>query len=92
MTDALISSLLITKCTLFVSLERYKASSAAVSPPPTTATSCPLKKNPSQTAQADTPFPFSLCSDSRFNHLADAPVEIITDFAIIFSLESEKAI
>ena len=34
---------------------RKVASSIAVSPPPTTATSLPRKKKPSQVAQAETP-------------------------------------
>ena len=41
--------------TLVANLVRKVASSMAVSPPPTTATSLPLKKKPSQVAQADTP-------------------------------------
>ena len=59
------------------------ASSAAVSPAPTMATSLPLKKNPSHTAHALTPNPFNLCSLSMPNHLAEAPVQIITESACI---------
>ena len=46
------------------------------------ATSCPLKKNPSQTAQAETPKPLYLCSLSKPSHLAVAPVAIITVSAV----------
>ena len=41
---------------------RKVASSMAESPPPTTAMSCSRKKNPSQVAHQDTPWP-----DSRFS-------------------------
>jgi hypothetical protein len=70
-------------CTVVHNFERYKASSAAVSPAPTIATSFPLKKNPSQTAQALTPYPFKRCSLGKPNHFADAPVLMITAFASI---------
>jgi hypothetical protein len=53
------------------------ASSIATSPPQTTTTSLPLKKKPSHVAQADTPLPFSLVSDSRPSHMTDEPVAII---------------
>ena len=58
------------RVTLDAILDKYKASSTAVFPPPTTATSWPLKKKPSQVAQADTPFPFNRASLSRPSHLA----------------------
>jgi hypothetical protein len=45
----------ISMCTVEQSFERYNASSAAVSPAPTIATSLPRKKKPSHTAQALTP-------------------------------------
>ena len=54
------------------------ASSTATSPPPTTTASLPLKKKASHVAQADTPLPFSLASDSRPSHIAEDPVAIMT--------------
>ena len=48
-----------------------------MSPPPTTAISRSLKKNPSQVAQADTPRPRSRVSLSSPSHSADAPVATI---------------
>ena len=53
--DARSSSRRWSTFTLVANLVRKIASSIAVSPPPTTPTSLPLKKNPSQVAQADTP-------------------------------------
>src|SRR5215468_3777113 len=44
-----------SRCTLEAYLVRKSASSIAVSPPPTTATSLPRKKKPSQVAQPLTP-------------------------------------
>ena len=44
-----------TMVTLLAKLVRNSASSTAVLPPPTTTTFLPLKKKPSQVAQADTP-------------------------------------
>ena len=62
-------------------LVRNVASSIAVSPPPTTATFLPLKKNPSQTAQFETPFPMSRISESRLRRLGVAPVATMTESA-----------
>ena len=56
--------------TLEANLVKNIASSTAALPPPTTATSLFLKKNPSQVAQAETPKPRKFFSDSKFNHLA----------------------
>ena len=56
--------------TLEANFVRNIASSTAAFPPPTTATSFSLKKNPSHVAQADTPNPLNSCSDFIFNHLA----------------------
>src|SRR3954447_19201140 len=81
--EARISSLRTSICTLEQSFERYRASSAAVSPAPTIATSLPRKKKPSQTAQALTPYPLSFCSLSIPSHFAEAPVEIIIESASI---------
>ena len=54
------------------------ASSIAVSPPPTTKTSSPLKKAPSQVAQAETPrFAYS-ASPGTSSHLAEAPVAMMS--------------
>ena len=60
-------------------------------PPPTTATVLSLKKNPSHVAHADTPKPLNFFSDSKFNHLACAPVEIINESAVYFSPPSPIA-
>jgi hypothetical protein len=64
--------------TFVANFVRKVASSIAVSPPPTTATSFPLKKNPSHVAHAETPWPISFDSDSRPRSLADAPEETMT--------------
>ncbi len=61
---------------------RKVASSIAVSPPPTTATSFALKKKPSQVAQAETPRPISLASDSSPSSFAEAPEETMTASAV----------
>ncbi|MNS60284.1 hypothetical protein D3C72_932730 [compost metagenome] len=53
----------------------------AVSPPPTTMTSLPRKKKPSQVAQALTPRPWSIFSDSRPSHSALAPVAMTIAWA-----------
>ena len=60
------------------SLDRYSASSSAVSPPPTMATGRFRKKKPSQVAQVLTPRPINFISDGRPSSLAEAPVETIT--------------
>ena len=60
------------------------ASSTAAFPPPTTATVLSLKKKPSHVAHAETPNPLNFSSDSMFNHLACAPVEIIIESAVYF--------
>src|SRR5690606_36394250 len=75
-------------CTFLQSFAKYVASSAAVSPAPTIATSCPLKKNPSQTAQAETPKPVYFCSLGKPKYFAVAPVEIITVSAVIVLISS----
>ena len=49
---------------------KNKASSTAVFPPPITATSLSLKKNPSQVAHAEIPKPLNLFSLSILSHLA----------------------
>ena len=54
------------------------ASSMAESPPPTTAIVSPLKKNPSQVAQVDTPWPMRRISFSSPSIMALAPVDTIT--------------
>jgi len=58
---------------------RYKASSVAVSPPPTTASTCPLNKGeaPSQIAQALIPLLQNSSSRGNLNLLAVAPVAYI---------------
>jgi hypothetical protein len=67
-----------TTVTLFTNPARYSASSIAVSPPPTTATSMPRKKYPSQVAHALTPRFCSACSLGRSSQRALAPVAMIT--------------
>ena len=54
--------------TLDANLVKKMASSIAESPPPTMRTFFSLKKNPSQVAQAETPYPISFDSDSRPNN------------------------
>ena len=54
-----------TSVTFEANFVRKFASSIAVSPPPTTATSLPRKKKPSHVAQAETPWPMSFCSLGR---------------------------
>ncbi len=54
------------------------------------ATSMFRKKNPSHTAQADTPLPFNLCSEGSPSHFAEAPVEMITAQSFAYLKESRK--
>src|SRR6187397_51373 len=61
-----------TTTTFSAKLVRNSASSTAVLPPPTTTTRLPLKKKPSQVAQAETPYPLSFSSLARPSHLACA--------------------
>ena len=60
---------------------KTSASSIAVSPPPTTATSISLKRNPSQVAHELTPPPLYVASPSTPNHLLSAPVATINEWA-----------
>ena len=57
---------------------RNMASSTAESPPPTTAMSWSRKKNPSQVAQVDSPWPNRRASDSSPSISDCAPVETMT--------------
>ena len=50
----------------------------AESPPPTTAISLPRKKNPSQVAQLETPWPMSACSLGKPSQRALAPEATIS--------------
>src|SRR5207253_4100097 len=53
------------RCTTLTDLPNFVrnvASSSAVSPPPTTTMSSPLKNGPSHVAQYDTPLPLNCCS------------------------------
>ena len=75
--------------TLSAKRVRKVASSRAVSPPPTTATSRPRKKNPSQVAHAHTPRPRNSSSDSSPSHRADAPVATMTVSARYSSLPTQ---
>ena len=63
-----------TTVTLVAKRVRKIASSIAVSPPPTITSSLPLKKKPSQVAQADTPWPMSRVSAGIPSSFAEAPV------------------
>ena len=71
-----------TRVTFDANFVRKMASSRAESPPPTTAIGLPLKKNPSQVAHVDTPCPISARSAGRPSRRADAPVAIISAFAV----------
>ena len=64
---------------------KTNASSIAVSPPPTTATSISLNKKPSQVAHDDTPPPLYVLSPSTPNHLLSAPVATINECAEMFA-------
>ena len=61
---------------------RNVASSMAESPPPTTAISCPRKKNPSHVAHVETPCPIRSDSRGRSSISDWAPVATITEFAL----------
>ena len=60
---------------------KTSASSIAVSPPPTTATSISRNKKPSQVAHELTPPPLYVASPSTPNHLLSAPVATINEWA-----------
>ena len=68
-----------TSVTLVPKRVRKSASSNAESPPPTTTIVFSLKKAPSQVAQAETPRPWSRCSESSPSQRALAPVATITE-------------
>ncbi|CAB4656028.1 unannotated protein [freshwater metagenome] len=67
-----------------MSAKRVKkvASSTALSPPPTTAIVCPLKKKPSQVAHQETPRPDKRFSFSKPISRYALPVARITDLAL----------
>ena len=81
--DARNSSRRWTIVTFVANFVRKLASSIAVSPPPTTMTSLPLKKKPSQVAQAETPWPIIFVSASRPSSFAEAPEDTMTASAVI---------
>ena len=60
---------------------RNMASSSAESPPPMTAMSWPRKKNPSQVAHQDTPWPPSCFSPGTPSSLYLEPVAMMTALA-----------
>ena len=64
--------------TVSANLVRNVASSTAESPPPTTAMSWPRKKNPSQVAQVEKPWPIRRSSAGSPSIRDCAPVETIT--------------
>ena len=68
--------------TSLANLVRKRASSRALSPPPTTAIRLSRKKKPSQVAQAETPRPRSRVSFSRSSQMALAPVATMTESAV----------
>lgn len=74
--DALSWSLRTSKCTWRAYLVKYNASSVAVSPPPTTARTCPLNSGdaPSQIAHALIPRLQNSSSRGKLSLLAVAPV------------------
>ena len=63
-----------TIVTLLANFVRKVASSMAESPPPTTTSSWPLKKKPSQVAHVERPRPRRRRSDSSPRRRAEAPV------------------
>ena len=64
--------------TVLANRVRNIASSMAESPPPTTAMSCSRKKNPSQVAHQDTPWPQSRFSPGTPSSRYRDPVAMIT--------------
>ena len=66
---------------LSANFEMKIESSIAESPPPTTITSSPLKKAPSQTPQVETPWPPSSISPGTPSRLGSAPIARITVLA-----------
>ncbi len=68
--------------TLLANFVRKIASSIAESPPPTTAMCWSRKKNPSQVAQVDRPWPSSSFSRSRPSISERAPVEMMSASAV----------
>mmetsp|Transcript_40310 Transcript_40310/g.80742 ORF Transcript_40310/g.80742 Transcript_40310/m.80742 type:complete len:271 (+) Transcript_40310:335-1147(+) len=78
--------------TLFDVLASTSASSIAVSPPPTTTTSLPLNRNPSQVAQVLTPPPLKLYSPSAPSHRESAPVARMTacDWMVVSLVATEN--
>src|SRR5690554_1441679 len=72
------------KYTLFTIPDKYKLSPTAEFPPPTTATSLPLYKFPSQIAHQETPLPSYFSSPGTSNFRCFIPVEIITVLASSF--------
>src|SRR5688572_12514283 len=75
-------SRLCTTLTDLPNFVRNVASSSAVSPPPTTTMSSPLKNGPSHVAQYDTPLPLNCCSDGMPSLRGEAPVHTMTDSAV----------
>ena len=67
--------------TVSANLVRNRASSMAESPPPTTAMSWPRKKNPSQVAHQETPWPDSRFSSGRPSSRYPDPIARITAWA-----------
>ena len=76
--------------TLLANLVRNVASSIAVSPPPITTTRSPLKKNPSQVAHAETPYPMYRFSEGSPSNFAEAPVATMTASAVYSSPSARR--
>lgn len=81
-----------SKCTWRAYLVRYKASSVAVSPPPTTARTCPLNSGdaPSHIAQALIPLLQNSSSRGNLSLLAVAPVAMIRLWHFTYNMQIKK--
>src|SRR6218665_572068 len=81
-----------TSVTLRAMFDRYSASCTAVLPPPTTPTSCPRQKKPSQAAQPDTPLPMKACSEGRPRNLAGGQDQRVAGVSAAGATEGEGAL
>src|SRR5680860_9928 len=75
------SSLRWTMNTFWANRVRYRASSTAELPPPTTATVLSLKNAPSHVAQYETPRPRNFFSPTQSKPIGSTPVAIMTERA-----------
>lgn len=90
--DARSWSLRTSRCTWRAYLVRYRASSVAVSPPPTTARTCPLNSGdaPSQIAHALIPLLQNSSSRGNPSLFAVAPVARITVWHLIWKAKNSQ--